>query len=307
MIRYDTIDVKVQVFMSTYNGEEYVAKQINSILQQEGVEVRLLIRDDGSKDATMDILKQFDSRYENVKVYTGKHLGVCGSFFDLIKNADEDMSYYAFADQDDVWKKEKLKRAVALIDEVQEIPVLYCGSYDMVDSRLEYIEGRRNSAKKNISFGNALIECNCTGCTAVFNKRLFDLIQQLPQHAYMHDWWLYLVATAMGTVVYDKEPYILYRQHAHNLLGIKQGRLKHMIWRVKNYKNLRRYVPAQLREFQAIYGNKLTSNQNKLLECMLNENKNLLKRLKIFRMSEIRRNSGFDNVIYKLMFLFWKI
>lgn len=298
----------VQVLMSTYNGEKYAAEQIESILQQEDVEIRLLIRDDGSKDATMTILKQFEKQYENVKVYTGKNLGACGSFFNLLKNADKNVSHYAFADQDDVWKKDKIKRALSVLGSEEEVPVLYCGSYELVNSRLEVMEGKKSSNAKNISFGNALIECNCTGCTAVFNKKMLDLIQkQIPQYAYMHDWWLYLIASSIGKVVYDKEPYILYRQHENNVLGGNNGILKHMMRRIKNFKNLCRYVPKQLEEFETIYGKELNSEQEKLLKCMLNESKNPLKRLKIFKIREIRRNSKLDNIIYKLMFLFWKM
>lgn len=297
----------VQVLMSTYNGEKYVAEQIDSILEQEDVNIRLLVRDDGSKDATMKILEQYENKHSNIKIYTGKNLGASNSFFNLLKNADQDVSYYAFADQDDVWKKDKIKRALSRMNGNQNVPILYCGAYELVGSKLEKIEMKQNN-DRNISFGNALIECNCTGCTSVFNKRLLELVlKKIPQHAYMHDWWLYLTACSMGQVIFDKEAYILYRQHEKNVLGGNNGAWKQVQRRIKNYKNLCDYVPRQIEEFYSIYKDNLSEEQKLLIKCMLNENKSPWKRLEIFKRKEIKRNNGLDNIIYKFMFLFWRI
>lgn len=297
----------VQVLMSTYNGEKYIKEQIDSILNQKEVEVRLLIRDDGSKDATMNILKEYETQYRNVKVYTGKNLGACNSFFDLMKNADKGVSYYAFADQDDVWKENKLNRALSKLQEYDNVPALYCGSYELVNSSLEPI-GNHANHQKHSSFGNSLIECIYSGCTGVFNKKLLELtLRQLPEHAYMHDWWVYMIAASMGQVICDEEPGMLYRQHENNVLGGNSGKLKHLVRRIKNFKNLCNYVPQQIEEFDSIYHEDLTEEQRKLIECMVNKNKNPFKRLEIFKRKEIKRNSSLDNLVYKGMFLFWRL
>lgn len=297
----------VQVLMSTYNGQKYIKEQIDSILAQEEVEVTLLIRDDGSQDNTMDILNEYEKKYENVKVYTGNNLGACNSFFDLMKNGDKNALYYAFADQDDVWKKNKLKTAILKLQEYESLPALYCGSYELVNSELEKI-GNNSNKKRCSSFGNSLIECIYSGCTGVFNKKLLELtLKQLPKHAYMHDWWVYMVASAMGQVICDEKPCMLYRQHENNVLGGNSGKIKHIIRRIKNFKNLCNYVPQQIQEFDSIYHDSLTEEQRQLIQCMVNKNKNPFKRLEIFKRKEIRRNSLVDNLVYKGMFLFWMV
>ena len=92
---------KVQVLLSTYNGEKYIKEQIESILNQEGVEVSLLIRDDGSSDRTIEIVKKISEQNNNIILFKGQNMGPARSFMDLVKKSDE-VDYYAFADQDDV-------------------------------------------------------------------------------------------------------------------------------------------------------------------------------------------------------------
>lgn len=100
----------VQVVMSTYNGEKYLKEQIDSILSQEGVDVRLYIRDDGSSDRTTDILASYQE-HKNVKIEKGNNLGFAKSFLTALDECDE-ADYYAFSDQDDVWEKDKLSTAI---------------------------------------------------------------------------------------------------------------------------------------------------------------------------------------------------
>ena len=99
----------VYVMLSSYNGEKYIAEQIDSILHQTGVSVTLAIRDDGSSDGTGEILRRYASENENVKVAFGENVGYAKSFFELIKTSPEGFDYYALSDQDDVWTEDKLK------------------------------------------------------------------------------------------------------------------------------------------------------------------------------------------------------
>lgn len=104
----------VQVVMSTYNGEKYLKEQIDSILSQEGVDVRLYIRDDGSSDRTTDILASYQE-HKNVKIEKGNNLGFAKSFLTALDECDE-ADYYAFSDQDDVWEKDKLSTAIEIFN-----------------------------------------------------------------------------------------------------------------------------------------------------------------------------------------------
>ena len=98
--------------MSTYNGQKYIRQQIDSILQQTNVEVNLLVRDDGSKDDTIKILDEYKQEGK-LTYYTGPNLGPQLSFLNLLNNCPK-ADYYAFADQDDYWEKDKLSTAVKL-------------------------------------------------------------------------------------------------------------------------------------------------------------------------------------------------
>ena len=93
---------KILILMSTYNGEKYLSEQLNSLLLQENVNIKILIRDDGSTDNTHKILNFYSSNYPNISWYTGENKGPALSFMDLLFNAPES-DYYAFCDQDDVW------------------------------------------------------------------------------------------------------------------------------------------------------------------------------------------------------------
>ena len=95
----------VVVLLSSYNGEQYIKEQVESILGQKNVRVKLLIRDDGSTDATPNLLSKY-SQLPNVDVVYGKNIGASNSFLWLIKNAPE-CEYYSFSDQDDVWDNDK--------------------------------------------------------------------------------------------------------------------------------------------------------------------------------------------------------
>ena len=129
---------KVQVIMSSYNGEKFIKKQIDSILNQQNVEVSLLIRDDGSKDGTIEILRDYENR-GLIKVIYGKNIGPTASFLKLIDECDN-ADYYSFSDQDDVWLEDKLSTAVKILEEnsVNKRPLLYCSALQRVDADLTY-------------------------------------------------------------------------------------------------------------------------------------------------------------------------
>ena len=119
----------VQILLSSYNGDKYINRQIDSILCQKDVEVHLLIRDDGSTDQTRQIIKKYEKKYPfNIKVVLGENIGWKKSFFTLLKLAG-DYDYYAFADQDDYWYEDK---EISAID-VMESDSIICPKLVQVD------------------------------------------------------------------------------------------------------------------------------------------------------------------------------
>ena len=94
---------KVLILLSVYNGQKYLQEQLNSLYNQRGVDVSILIRDDGSSDHSIDIIRE-NQKDHDIKLIEGKNVGFAQSFWELVRNATE-ADYYAFCDQDDYWEE----------------------------------------------------------------------------------------------------------------------------------------------------------------------------------------------------------
>lgn len=276
---------EVTVLMSTYNGEKYIKEQIDSILQQQNIHVNLLVRDDGSNDRTLEILDRY-SKENLLKYYAGKNLKTARSFLKLLQDSP-DSQYYAFSDQDDIWKPNKLIRAITMMkknDDKVDQPILYAGSFQMTDENLHFISGGEGHYTTS-TFANAIVYSCCTGCTMVMNKALRDLVNEggIPDHLLMHDDWVHKVCLAMGgKVVFDDKPFMLYRQHGNNVDGgIHTFHDKvRKVWHEK--KSRSRIMSGQLTDLFEIYGNKMPHENRKLLLSALKRGKgNLWARMRL--------------------------
>lgn len=212
---------KVQVLLSTYNGEKYLCEQLDSVLAQECVEVSILIRDDGSTDGTINILQKYSLKYDNVKYYQGDNLKTAKSFLELISVADES-PYYALCDQDDVWDKDKLIRAINLLKKMNNnVPLLYHSNVRVVDKDLNFIRLLHSHHWIQNSKYTSLLEPMLLGCTGVFNLQTKKYVSRcMPRYCSMHDTWIYMVCMILGNVFYDPLPHMSYRQHSANVIGV---------------------------------------------------------------------------------------
>lgn len=205
--------------MSTYNGGRYLCQQIDSILGQEGVKVHLLVRDDGSTDNTLDILESY-AKKRLLKWYQGENLKSARSFLKLLKDSDK-CDYYAFADQDDYWERDKLKIAVEqLQDYGEETCALYLAQPQAADQELTPLP--TTQFKPLNTFGESLVYRFAMGCTMVMNNKLREVIlSHEQQYPCMHDIWIYTIAHAIGAkVIWDDVPHTLNRQHGNNVVGL---------------------------------------------------------------------------------------
>ena len=219
----------IAVLLSTYNGEKYLKEQLQSLYIQEGAEISLLVRDDGSSDKTCEMLdaEQKDGR---LTWYTGENLKPAFSFWNLLQNAP-DCPYYAFCDQDDVWDKDKLKVAVDKLASAGDMPALYFCQTRLVDASLNEIESVKISPL--LTYDEALIYHFVTGCTMVINSAMREvLLRYTPEFIRMHDIWIYDVAQAVGAkVFFDPVPHISYRQHGGNVIG--QANSFKTVWKAR--------------------------------------------------------------------------
>lgn len=278
--------ISVLVLMSTYNGEKYLVEQLDSIFGQVGVAVHLLVRDDGSTDSSLSILRDYKSCYEDaLTIIEGKNLGWKASFHSLIQDAAEKYSnykYFAFSDQDDIWLPEKLSSAISRINTLPEGPRLYCSN--------QYIY--RNGEKcglifkepGKVSVKGCLVRNYATGCTILFNDQLLKcLAVGSPSISIAHDYWCYMVAALCGSVVIDENAYILYRQHSANQIGMEKNwlgtwknRLKSMSKLIGNHNR-----EAMAKELIRLHGSQMTLEGRSAVDKLANYRSSLSKRISL--------------------------
>lgn len=220
---------KVLVLLSTYNGERYLGELIKSILGQVNVDVSLLIRDDGSKDRTIDILRKYEANPKISVLEYGRNLGYAKSFWKLLQ-CDEKYEYYAFADQDDIWLPDKLENSINQIQD-ETLPALSTSSVIPVDAELNPLNFDPFPIHGPLNRYETLQHSILPGCTFVFNKKAKDIAAKYNGYMESHDWALYVIITYFGKIFYLEKPYILYRLHGTNQIGI-DSRLQLVIKRL---------------------------------------------------------------------------
>lgn len=231
--------LNIAVVMSTYNGERYVEEQLESVFEQQlpnGVNLDVVVRDDGSTDETLSILRGYAQK-GRIELHEGRNVGVCASFLDLLEGLPLRYDYVALCDQDDVWHADKLLRAVSVLDRFgQTTPQLYCSEYIFCDSGLTPI-GKSQLNKSGVTFEKMLYENVCSGNTMVMNRALHDVIRSLGHEGvYCHDWWLALIATALGELHYDTTFFSLdYRRIGSNASPTGSGFLKLLRYRIAKF------------------------------------------------------------------------
>ena len=233
----------VTVLMSTYNGggdRNYIREQIESILNQKGVEVSLCIRDDGSTDNTVDIIREYAQKNDAITLINdGENLGACRSFLKLI-STEMDSEYFALADQDDVWDEDKLAVAIEKLKELpSDKPALYYSNQRIVDMNGAFLRLSQNEPQVAKTPYGFLAEPLAVGCTCVYNRKLSEIAWKTKPTDYsMHDTWIYNAAAMFGNTVFDSEPHMNYRQHENNVIGTAKKQISfegirkqlHFIW-----------------------------------------------------------------------------
>lgn len=290
---------KVQVLLSTYNGEKYIQEQIETILKQENVEISLLIRDDGSTDKTIEILKNI-SKNPKVTYYEGENIGPARSFMDLI-NKSEEFDYYAFADQDDIWDSKKIISAIDKLETKNTKPALYISALEVVDENLNTIEIKKVTG--NFTFEGEMIKNFATGCTQVFNKKLCDKIKQYnPDYIIMHDSWITRVCYAIGgDIIIDQNTYIKYRQHNNNVVGYKDKKLKKLKKQYEiAFKNKISMRANIAKELEKGYGKILAKNEKEVVKNLINYQKDKKAKKWLLNNKNFRTNSTKINIKMKI-------
>lgn len=295
---------KVKVLLSAYNGEKYVKAQLDSILAQTYQNIEIYVRDDGSKDNTLEVLRPYEEK-GLIHLERGENVGFVESFFRLIDQCGE-ADYYAFADQDDVWFEKKIEMAMERLENTDpEKPILYFSNYDFYNGDLEFMAHRDGKTPK-ISFRNSIVDCVSLGFNSVFNKKAWELTKKgRPQKSTGHDWWMYMLCAGLGEVIYDERPTVKYRRHNNNVSDGGDSFLKFQIWRFKRF-FLNGYfdkIHCQIQEFEQLYGDKLSREDQKVLSLFTKDGFHPLIALrKVFYPKHFRQRLV-DEIFIRIIFL----
>ena len=222
---------RIDILLATYNGARFLPEQLASLAAQSHRDWRLLVRDDGSTDGSLDVVRAWsESVSQPVEIIEDgrKGLGASLNFAALLEASEA--PYFACCDQDDVWLPEKLATMLAAVREAEhglpdDTPVLAWSDLRVVDAALQPIAdsfhrfSRRPTLYPGRELRQVMLHNFVTGCASLGNAALRDKALPVPPAASMHDWWLAMVAAGLGELVRVRQATILYRQHGGNTLG----------------------------------------------------------------------------------------
>ena len=292
----------VVVLMSTYNGERFLREQIDSIITQKDVNIKLVVRDDGSTDDTLSILEKYQNDGK-LSLIRGDNIGPNRSFVELLYSVFE-APYYAFADQDDVWDSDKISIALNYLKQSRKAAMYHCIA-GVVDEQLNPIDTRYVEPVQ--TFAGSLLT-SATGCTIVFNKCLLDYLRIYKpdcNKVSMHDVWVYRVAYAVqADVYYDNCSHMKYRQHRFNYTGGVNSfneKLKRMLITRTNTRSLT--CQEVIRGFSKYMNSHDLREGKKLAEYKTS----LMARIRLFLDREIRTNYLKTNIQIKVLILLGKL
>lgn len=294
----------VVVLLSAYNGERFIGEQIDSILAQKSVGVRLMVRDDGSRDSTVAIVEKYAKDYPGtVFLMRGENCGFALSFTRLLEEALKafpEAGYFAFSDQDDIWLPNKLAVAVGRVaNEPAAVPVAYCCNTALVDCRLHPIGTGFGISQDDISKPRALVQSFATGCTLVFNRcAAVKYAEHVPGSIRLHDFFMYQICVFLGKLIYDPTPYILYRQHGNNELG-NPGFVSRMKKRLKGcYK--KGWLETLNRDFYDSFAGELSEADRTLVKRFIGYRSSVRDRLWLLFSPSIRYTDIESDIFFRI-------
>ncbi len=302
--------MKINILMSTYNGEKFLAQQIESIQSQTVTDWQLLIRDDGSSDGTRDIIRQYaaaDARIAFINENDQTNLGVIKSFYALTKFEEADV--YFFSDQDDVWLPDKLAISLAAIEKEDTTqPLMVYTDLTVVNQNLEVMTEsmiRSQSGHANTELVQELTENTVTGGVAMINHALAQFWTQTDQ-IIMHDWYLALLAAAFGKLIYIDQPGELYRQHDNNVLGartlskrVQKWLRPHLLFAV--YWDLIKRSQAQAKLLLDL---SLSADKKELVQAFVGIlDKGMLERARTLRKYGLKKNKAFHTLVFSILII----
>lgn len=266
---------KISVALATYNGSNYIERQLNSILSQSYPVEEIIIVDDCSTDNTRDILAIYQQKFSHIKVFVNEcNMRSNLSFKRAIALTNCD--YVALCDQDDIWDNDKVE---IQIDQMLKIESTAVGQPLLIYHDLRLINEKEiithdsfwklhGFEPQKFSYNNLFLFNVVTGCTCLINKVLKEQFLKCDmKNIMMHDYLIALIAYGYGQAIGINKSLMLYRSHS-NSVTFKEtlsflDRFTSLVSRIKNGEYLKPYI-LQMEKFHSLYGNRL--DQTKLLD-----------------------------------------
>ena len=198
----------ISVAMTTYNGGEFLKKQLDSILNQTLKVDEIIVCDDGSTDSTIQYLEDYAKKV-NLKYFLNEsNLGFVYNFEKAISLCIGE--YIILADQDDIWYPEKVE---ALVNAIGDNYLIHsdCDLIDEADT--VFIKNFKGEIKTHREAEDFLFNNVVTGCTAMIHRELVAKVTPFPAGLSYHDWYLAIHAAYLGKITYLAKSLTGYRQH----------------------------------------------------------------------------------------------
>lgn len=218
----------ITVLLATRNGAAHLAEQLASLEAQSHRDWRLLVSDDGSTDATREIVAGFAAARpgREVRLIDGPRAGATRNFLHLVRAAPPE-DWLAYCDQDDIWLPDRLARGLARIGPESGLgdgPAVTASRTIICAEDMTQITPAPLYTREP-GFLNALVQACLPGNTTLMNPAAAAVLRQSADAAadagvVSHDWWTYLLLSGIGArIVRDPATTVLYRQHRGNEMG----------------------------------------------------------------------------------------
>ncbi|MDO5145600.1 MAG: glycosyltransferase [Eubacteriales bacterium] len=219
--------MKISVALAYYNGGNYIKEQLDSILKQLGERDEVILSVDGAEDGSLSMLEEWQEKDARLKVIRGPGRGVVSNFAHALSQCEGDIIF--LADQDDIWKKDKVKKVRKTMVQTRVMAVLHDAS--IIDGEGNPTEAPTLFESRNSGPGilKNWWKNSYVGCCMAFRKELLSVVLPIPNMMYMHDYWIGTAAEYVGRVAFLSEPLIDYRRHDHNVTEMHRGSLFFMI------------------------------------------------------------------------------
>lgn len=247
-------ETKVIILLASYNGSKYIQQQLDSIIAQTYVNWELYIRDDGSTDDTIHIIKKYtllDNRIQLLVDNKG-NLRSSLNFNALMEYCQDFGDYFMFCDQDDIWLENKVEETLKnMFDIEKDKPALVFGTQILIDENNQKINLEPRNYNFDVKLEILLTTNFIYGCTMMINKDLLKKCISIPKSAENHDYWIALVAaTCKSNIKYISAPLMLYRQHNSNVSGsFKDSSIKNRFKRLVENKEIE-YIKKRTQMFE---------------------------------------------------------